>query len=164
MTIIWCMVSETRSATDIIFCHSEPFFALLPSYRPRKPKFWKNEKKKKTEGIIILQMCTINDSHIMYDSWDMEHDDRQNFLSFWTIFCTLTPTPLPPFPPHPNNPPKNQNFEKIEKNAWRNYHFTHVYHKWQSYDVWFLRYWVQWIEFFILDQLLAFYPLTTQKI
>ena len=27
------------NATDIIFCHSEPFFALLPPYGPRKPKF-----------------------------------------------------------------------------------------------------------------------------
>ena len=40
--------------------------------------------------IIILHMCTINDSHIVYGSWDMEHD-RQNVLSFWTVFCTFTP-------------------------------------------------------------------------
>ena len=33
-------------------------------------------------------MCNINDSHMMYGSWDMEHD-RQNFLSFWTIFWPL---------------------------------------------------------------------------
>ena len=26
----------------------------------------------------------------MYDSWDIEYD-RQNFVSFWTIFCSFTP-------------------------------------------------------------------------
>ena len=40
--------------------------------------------------IIILHMCTINDNHIMYGSWDMDCD-RQTFLSFWTIFCPFTP-------------------------------------------------------------------------
>ena len=47
MTIIWYMVPEIWSATDRIFCHSGPSFALLHPlpYRPRKSKFWKNEKK-----------------------------------------------------------------------------------------------------------------------
>ena len=27
---------------------------------------------------------------MMYGSWDMEHD-RQNFLSFWTVFCPIVP-------------------------------------------------------------------------
>ena len=49
------------------------------------------KKSKKTPGdIIILHMCTINDNHIMYGSWDMERDGR-NFLSFWTNFCTFNP-------------------------------------------------------------------------
>ena len=48
------------------------------------------EKMKKiSEDIIILQMWTINDSHMMYGSSDME-DARQKFLSFWAIFCTFT--------------------------------------------------------------------------
>ena len=94
--------------------------------------------------IIILHMCTKNHNHIMYGSWDTEWD-RQNFLSFWTIFC--------PFALY-----KNQNFN-IEKNTWRYYHFTHLHHKWQSCDVWFLSYGVQWTEFFIiLDCFLLFYP------
>ena len=58
----------------------------------------------------------------------------------------------------PPNNPKNQNFEKNEKISQEFYHFIHVYHKWQSYDVWFLRYWLQQTEFFIiLDQFLPFY-------
>ena len=60
---------------------------------------------KKTPGDIILNMSTIHENHMMYDSWDMEHD-RQNFFSFWAIFCPFTPLSL-----HPNNP-DNQNVEK----------------------------------------------------
>ena len=73
----WCMVPEMWSATDIIFSHSELFFAFTPC-GSRKSKFWKNEK---TTQDIILQMCTINDSHMMYDSSGMECN-KQNFMSF----------------------------------------------------------------------------------
>ena len=53
---------------------------------------------------------------------------------------------------------------KNEKNTWR-YHFTNVCHKWLSYNVWFLRYVVQWTEFFvILDPFFALYPPLTWKI
>ena len=70
-----------------------------PFYPPNNPKNQKFEKVKKIPGnIIILQMCTINNNHMMYGSWDIKRD-RQIFLSFWTIFC--------PF--------KNQNFEKMKK-------------------------------------------------
>ena len=64
---------------------------FLPFYPPMDPENQNFEKMKKTpEDIIILQMCTINDSHMMYGSWDMECN-RQNFLSFWTVFCPFTP-------------------------------------------------------------------------
>ena len=72
-----------------------------------------NQPGKSTpEDIIILQMYTINDSHIMYGSWDMECN-RQNFLSFWTIFCPFNPSPPPPSPPLTTQ--KIQNFEKMKK-------------------------------------------------
>ena len=87
ITIIWCMVPEIWSATDRIFCHYGPFFALLPPYGPKKSKFWKNEKT--LEDIIILQMFTINDCHMIYGFSDMDWN-RQNFLSFWTVFCPFT--------------------------------------------------------------------------
>ena len=51
-------------ARQTIFCHSGPFFALLPPYDPENQDFLK--MKKAPEDIIILQMCTINDSHMMY--------------------------------------------------------------------------------------------------
>ena len=38
---------------------------------------------------IILHMCTINENHMMYDSWDMKRD-RQNLLLFWAIFCSFS--------------------------------------------------------------------------
>ena len=68
-------------------------------------------------------------------------------------------------PPSPNNQ-KNQNFEKMKKKKkpCEYYHFTYVYHKWQSYDVWSLRYWVRWTEFFvILNCFLPFYHLNNPK-
>ena len=47
------------------------------------PKNLKNQnfEKMSKSGDIILHMWTTNDDHMMYGSWDMEHD-RQNFLSF----------------------------------------------------------------------------------
>ena len=49
------MVPEIWSATDIIFCHSVPFIALLPPYGPRKSKFPKKKMEKTPEDIIVLQ-------------------------------------------------------------------------------------------------------------
>ena len=46
------MVPEIWSTTDIIFCHSGPFFTLIPPMDTEKQNF---EKLKKTpEDIIIL--------------------------------------------------------------------------------------------------------------
>ena len=101
MTIIWCMVPEIWSASDILFYHSRSFFALLP---PRDPENQYFEKMKKTPEEIILQMRTKNESHMMYGPWEMKWNGH-NFLSFWSILCPFTP---------PNNP-KNQNFEKWKK-------------------------------------------------
>ena len=69
-------------------------------------------------------MCTKNQDHIMYGSWDIKSKGR-SFLSFWAIICLLTLL-------------TTQNFEKIKKNAWRYYHFPLVYHKWRYVS--FLRY------------------------
>ena len=122
----------------VIFCP----FSLLTTLKIKILKW------KKTPGdITILYICTINDNRMMYGSWDMERS-RQNFLSFWTIFCTFTPLST-----------QKINILKNEKNTCRCYHFTQVYHKWQSYDLWFLRYRVQWTEFFvILDRCFSLLP------
>ena len=103
-----CMVLEIQKVTDRIFCYSGLLFVLLLLYGPRKSKLWKNKKKKKLEDIIIFQMCTINDSHMMYGSWDMKRDRHRivcHFLSFLHFFTPLLG----------GNNPKNQNFEKLKK-------------------------------------------------
>ena len=124
---------------------------INPCLQPKKSKFWKNEKMH--GDIIILHMCTINDNHMVYASWNIEHD-RQIFL-FWTVFCPFTL----------QTTWKIKILKKWRKYMKKMYHFTPVYHIWQSYDACFLRYRAQWTDFFvILDQSLPFYPITTQKI
>ena len=66
--------------------------------------------KKILEDIIILQMFTINDSHMIYGFSDMECN-RQIFFHFRLHFALSLPSPT--------NNPKNQNFEKLKKNTWR---------------------------------------------
>ena len=62
------------------------------------------EKMKKTlEDIIILQMFTINDSHMIYGFSDMECN--RNFLVILNHFLSFYPT----------NNPKNENFQKLKK-------------------------------------------------
>ena len=130
MTIIWCMIPEISSATDNFFCHFGPFFALSPP-RPLliSQKFKIKNIKIKPGDVIILHMCTINNNHVMYGSWDTEHD-RQNFLSLSAIFWTFTPS----------RNPKIQNFEQMKKTHQRYYHFTPAYQKSWSYAILFLRY------------------------
>ena len=53
--------------------------------------------KNTPDDIIILQMCTINDSHMMYGSWDMDCNE-QNFCHFRPFFALLPPPP-PSAPP-----------------------------------------------------------------
>ena len=60
------MVPEILSVPDRIFVILDCF---LPFYLPKHPENQNFKKMKKTpEDIIILQMCTINDSHMMYGS------------------------------------------------------------------------------------------------
>ena len=58
------MVSEIWSASDF-FVILDRFLPFYPSMDPENQNF---EKMKKTPEDIILQMCTINYSHMMYGS------------------------------------------------------------------------------------------------
>ena len=92
-------------------------------YPPNNPKNQNFEKMKYISGdIIILNKCTTNDNHMIYGSWDMKRD-RQNILSFWTVF-------LPFYPPN-----KKSKFLKTEKEHWRYHHFTQVHQKSWSYHI-----------------------------
>ena len=80
------------------------FLPFYPSNNTKNQNFEKNEKN--LLEILSFYTSALNENHMMYDSWDMEHS-RQNFFSFWTIFCPFT---LPP-----PDKPENQNFEKMKK-------------------------------------------------
>ena len=69
----------------VIFCpfHTPPL--MIP-----KIKILKKYEKKKPENIILLYMCTINEDHMIYGSWDIRCN-KQKLLSFWAIFCPLSP-------------------------------------------------------------------------
>ena len=93
-------------------------FVILCYFLPFYPTTWKIKiltLNKVPGDIIILHICTINDNHMMYHSWDMECD-RHNFLSFWTVFCPFTPA----------MDPEKQNFHKNGKNTWRYYYFINI--------------------------------------
>ena len=82
----------------VILDHFFPFTPLT-THKIKILKKW----KKPPGDIITLHMCPINDNHMMYNSWNMKHDDR--------IFCHFGPF----LPFYPCNNPKNQNFEKLKK-------------------------------------------------
>ena len=69
------------------FVTLDHFLLFYPSMDQENLNF--ENMKKTPEDIIILQMGTIDDSHLIYGSWYVECSG-QNFLSFWTIFCTIT--------------------------------------------------------------------------
>ena len=128
------------------------FFALWPSQKHKKSKFWKNEKNWKCYHFQLVYHKWRS-----YDVWFLRY---LHFLSFWTISCPLT---LPP--PIPLQLRKSK-FWKNEKNAWRSHHFTKMYGKWQSYHVWFLIYEAQQTEYFLSFWATCwpFTPLTNYKI
>ena len=100
MKIIWWFLWYRVQKT--VFCHFGSFFVLLSSWQPEASKFWKHLKKKTNawRQIIILHLCTTNDNHMMYGSWDI----NWIFGHFVLFFALL-----------PSNKMKNQNFEKLKK-------------------------------------------------
>ena len=68
-----------------------PFWVLFCPFIPLTNQKIKILRKWKTTpgDIIILNLSTMNDNHIMYGSWDMGFN-RQNLFSFWTIFCPFS--------------------------------------------------------------------------
>ena len=88
-----CLVTHIWSATDIIFCHLRPFFALLRYY-------WHKKMQKTPGDIILLHICTINQDHdVRFLRYKVQ---RTKFFVIMGHFLSFDP---------PNNP-KNQNFEK----------------------------------------------------
>ena len=84
---IWCMVPEIWSTTEIIFCHSGLFFALLPPYGPRKSKFWKNEKK----PTRYYHFTTVYHKWKSYDVWFLRYGVQQTKFFSHLILCHFGP-------------------------------------------------------------------------
>ena len=109
-TIIWCMVSDREwDRQNFLFW---AIFVLLPPNDLEYKNFWK--MKKMPGDITLLQMCTRNEDHMIYGSWNIRYN-RQNVLSFWAIFWPFTPWQ-----------PEKSKFWKIERNTRRYHHFTQV--------------------------------------
>ena len=130
-----------------ILGHFLSFWDILCRFSPLTTWKIKILILKKTPGdIIILHICTINDNHMMYGSWDKEHN-RHNFLSFWTIFC--------PFTTLWTHGLRKSKLKKNGKNTWRHYHFTNINNIWCMVpQIWSA---MDRNFFVILDHFLSFY-------
>ena len=80
----WDMDHDRQNFLSLwtIFCP----FTTLTTQKIKILKKWKNIPV----DIVILHMCTVNENHMMYVSWDMKCG-RYKFFSFWTIFCPFIP-------------------------------------------------------------------------
>ena len=88
ITIILGMVPEIWSETTEFFVILGHFVLFYAFNNLENENF---EKMKKVSGeVIISHICNKNHDHMMYASWAMECD-RQNFVSFWVVFCHFTP-------------------------------------------------------------------------
>ena len=87
MTIIWYMIPEIWSPRDRSFCCFRPFFAVLPSWKPEKSKFWKNEKK----HLAISFYINVPKIRTICYTVDITHDGYNFYFSFWDICCPFTP-------------------------------------------------------------------------
>ena len=131
-TIKSCMLTKIQSVTDIIICHFRSFFALLSHYWPGKLKFGKMLKK--SADIILLRMCTINQGHMMYGSWDIKCKGQSFFAILGHLFCPLTLLAT-----------EKIKILKILKNAWRYYCFT-VCTTNDNHELWHLIYQAEYIS------------------
>ena len=70
-----------------IFC---PFTSPPPSNDPECQNFEKKWKKWLETLSFYTFMCTINEDHMIYGSWNIRCN-RQKFSSFWAIFWPFSP-------------------------------------------------------------------------
>ena len=81
--------------------HTSEFLSAIYWWTWKTNNYQKNEKSTRRyhhftlyscvpKIMIISSMCTTNDNHMIYGSWDIECD-RHNFLSFLTSFCPFIP-------------------------------------------------------------------------
>ena len=96
------MHTQVWSATDIIFSHFRPFFAVLPYYWPQKLKSGKNVKN----TWRYYPFTFVHHKSRSHDVWFLRYKlQRANFFIILCYFLHFDP---------PNNQ-KNQNLKKIRK-------------------------------------------------
>ena len=130
-------------------CKRQGFIVILDHFLPfYKQKIKILQKWKKNLEILSFYKCIPWQS---YDIWFLRYGVQ------WTYFFVI----LDCFLPFYNQKIKIlTKWKKQKQKAWRNYHFTHDV----SYEIWFLRNGVQWMDFFvILGYLLPFYPSNNPK-
>ena len=128
---VWFLRYGVRQAEFFIILFGS-FFAILtpPALLPLmilKIKILKKKEKYDWRYYPFIHMCTINEDHMIYGSWNIKVQQTESFVILGHFL---------PYQPPDNL--ENQNF-KIEKNTWSYYHFTHLHHKLQLYDVWLLK-------------------------
>ena len=129
---VWIKISEIKKEFFVVFC---TMILKIKIFKKWKKMSW---------AIILLQMCTLNQDHMIYGSWNIRCQ-RYNFLLFWPFFTLSSPWQ-----------PRKSKFWKTEKYTLRYYHFTHVFHKWlMMYGSWdmkrdrqnFLSFWTVFCPF-----------------
>ena len=103
------------------------FLPFYPHNNPENQNFENMKKKKNALIYYHFLMCAINENHMTYGSWDMEHNSQ----NFFVVLDHLLPF-------YPLNNPENQNYKKWKK-PWRYHHLTQVYQISWSYNILFLR-------------------------
>ena len=82
ITIIWCMLPDIWSATDIFFfCHFARYFALFTPLLSPKIKIWKKSKR-----AWRYDMHNINDNHMIYGSWDIQTEADYILMHMVNLF------------------------------------------------------------------------------
>ena len=107
--------------------HFGPFiFGPFYPTKNLKNKIFSKTEKKNTRSVIILDLCTTNDNHMMYGSWYMEHDTE--FFVMADYFLHFH---------HPNNPWKSK-FWNNEKNSMRYIilHMCNINENHRTYGSW----------------------------
>ena len=126
------MLPQIWGATYIFFCNFRQYFTLLPPLLTLKIKIWKKYKK----TWRYQPFTHVHHKSRSYDVWFLRYKVQRTE-------CFVILGHFLPFD-SPSNP-KNQNFEKIKKLNILSF-YTSVW----SYDVWFLGYWEQQTECFVI--------------
>ena len=88
---VWFLRKGMRQTEFFVILGDFSLFYHPPTPDPTPPSLpWMIPKIKILRKKTKQNMCTINEDHIIYGSWNIRCD-RQKFSSFWAIFCIFSP-------------------------------------------------------------------------